>query len=240
VPCPEHGVITAAVPWARHGAAHTRFFDDQVAWLAAARSKTTLTSLMRISWRTAGVIIARVDAEAEAACDRFAGPRRIGIGEAACKRGHKYLVIVVNHDTGMLIWAAPGRETKTVHAFFDQLGEERCKLLAHLSAGRSSVLRTRRPPYDNVAAMGWYQFSPRSCCPVGQSRTCASVRPRAEMGFPAAGPIPPRTPAGITRVYERVAVVLFRLNLILAVLMVYRVIRYVARTDPQAARPQPR
>jgi hypothetical protein len=49
--------------------------------------------------------------------------------------------------------------------------------------------------------MGWYQFSPRSCCPVGQSRTWASVRPRAEMGFSAAGPIPPGTPAGIVRVY---------------------------------------
>jgi transposase len=134
VSCPEHGVITAAVPWARHGAAHTRFFDDQVAWLAAACSKTTITALMRISWRTAGVIIARVAAEAEAACDRFAGLRRIGIDEIAYKRGHKYLVVVVDHDTGMLIWAAPGRQTKTVHAFFDQLGEERCRLLTHLSA----------------------------------------------------------------------------------------------------------
>lgn len=49
VACPEHGVVVAAVPWARHGAAHTRFFDDQVAWLAAACSKTTITQLMRIS-----------------------------------------------------------------------------------------------------------------------------------------------------------------------------------------------
>ncbi len=126
VSCPEHGVVTAAVPWARHGAAHTRFFDDQVAWLAAACPKTTITALMRISWRTAGTIIARVAAEAEAACDRFAGLRRIGIDEIACKRGHKYLVVVVDHDTGMLIWAAPGRETKTVHAFSGQLGGERC------------------------------------------------------------------------------------------------------------------
>jgi len=86
VSCPAHGVITAAVPWARHGAAHTRFFDDQVAWLAAACSKTTITALMRISWRTAGTIIARVAAEAEAACDRFAGLRRIGIDEISYKR----------------------------------------------------------------------------------------------------------------------------------------------------------
>ncbi len=54
VACPEHGVVAAAVPWARHGAAHARFFDDQAAWLAAAGSRTTITQLMRISWRAAG------------------------------------------------------------------------------------------------------------------------------------------------------------------------------------------
>ncbi len=134
VACPQHGVVVAAVPWARHGAAHTRFFDDQVAWLAAACSKTTITQLMRISWRTVGTIIARVSGEAEAATDRLAGLRRIGIDEVSYKRGHKYLVIVVNHDTGLLIWAAPGRDASTVHAFSGQLGEERCKLLTHLSA----------------------------------------------------------------------------------------------------------
>ena len=34
VNCPEHGPTVAAVPWARHGAGHTRAFDDTVAWLA--------------------------------------------------------------------------------------------------------------------------------------------------------------------------------------------------------------
>ena len=57
VSCREHGVVVAAVPWARHGAGHTRFFDDQVAWLAVACSKTAVTELMRIAWRTVGKII---------------------------------------------------------------------------------------------------------------------------------------------------------------------------------------
>lgn len=34
VRCREHGVVVAAVPWARHDAGHTFAFDDQVAWLA--------------------------------------------------------------------------------------------------------------------------------------------------------------------------------------------------------------
>jgi transposase len=134
VSCPAHGVITAAVPWARHGAAHTRFFDDQVAWLAAACSKSTITALMRISWRTTGVIIARVAAEAEAACDRLDGLRRIGIDEISYRRGHKYLVVVVDHSSRRLIWAAPGRSRAIVRAFFDALGEQRSKLLTHVSA----------------------------------------------------------------------------------------------------------
>ena len=79
--CPVHGVITAAVPWARHGTAHIRFFDNQVAWLAAAGSKTTITALMRISWRTVGTIVSRFAGVAEAATDGFAGLRRIGTDE---------------------------------------------------------------------------------------------------------------------------------------------------------------
>jgi hypothetical protein len=37
VSCPEHGVVVAHVPWARHGAGHTFAFDDTVAWLATRR-----------------------------------------------------------------------------------------------------------------------------------------------------------------------------------------------------------
>jgi transposase len=83
VACPRHGAVVAAVPWARHGARHTRFFDDQVAWLAAACSKTTITQLMRISWRTVGHIIERVAADKAAGIDALAGLRRIGIDEVS-------------------------------------------------------------------------------------------------------------------------------------------------------------
>ena len=33
VSCPEHGVVVAHVPWARHGAGHTLAFDETVAWV---------------------------------------------------------------------------------------------------------------------------------------------------------------------------------------------------------------
>lgn len=134
VRCREHGVVVAAVPWARHDAGHTYAFDDQVAWLATQASKVTATALMRIAWRTVGSIITRVWADVEARTDRFANLRRIGIDEISYKKGHKYLMVVVDHDTRRLVWAAPGRTKATVREFFTLLGPERCKLITHVSA----------------------------------------------------------------------------------------------------------
>ena len=76
VRCVSHGVVVAAVTWARLGAGHTRFLDDQVAWLAVTCSKSAVMELMRIAWRTVGAIITRVASDAMAGVDRFADLRR--------------------------------------------------------------------------------------------------------------------------------------------------------------------
>jgi transposase len=127
VRCRRHGVVVCAVPWARHRARFTRTFEDQVAWLAVNCSKSAVAELMRISWRTVGGICERVAAEAERKLDLLAGLRRIGIDEISHRVGQRYLTVVVDHDRGRLVWAAAGRDRKTVEAFLDQLGEERCK-----------------------------------------------------------------------------------------------------------------
>lgn len=134
VSCRQHGVVVAYTPWARHGAGHTRAFDDTVAWLAVTTSKTAVTMLMRIAWRTVGAIVARVGQEAMGASDGFAGLSRIGIDEISYKRGHRYLTVVVDHDSGRLVWAAPGRDKATLRVFFDLLGPERTALITHVSA----------------------------------------------------------------------------------------------------------
>jgi transposase len=133
--CPEHGVVVAAVPWARHGAGHTRQFDDLVAWLVRRMSKTAVCQVLRVGWRTVGDIVERVVADAEtAAGDRLAGLRRIGIDEVSYRRGHRYLTVVVDHDTRRVLWAAPGRDKATLATFFDLLGAQRCAQLALVSA----------------------------------------------------------------------------------------------------------
>ncbi|MDN5704590.1 MAG: transposase, partial [Yaniella sp.] len=60
VDCRVHEVTVAQVPWARHSARHTYHFEQQAAWLATKTSKTTVTQLMRIGWRTVGSMVSRV------------------------------------------------------------------------------------------------------------------------------------------------------------------------------------
>lgn len=136
VRCPEHGVVVAHVPWAAHDAGHTHTFDQQVAWLATKTSKSAATELMRVAWRTVGAIIARVwqAAEDRAQTDGLDGLSRIGIDEVSYRRGQQFLMVVVDHDTGRLVWAGDGRNRATLARFFDQLGPDRCARITHASA----------------------------------------------------------------------------------------------------------
>jgi transposase len=142
VTCSEHGVVVAGVPWARHDAGHTYAFDQTVAWLATQSSKHTVTQLMRIAWRTVGSIITRVWADVDLNFDRLAGLRRIGIDEISYKKNYKYLMVVVDHDTRRLVWAAPGRNSATVREFFDLLGPGRCAQITHVSADGADFIDT--------------------------------------------------------------------------------------------------
>ena len=134
VRCSQHGVVVAAVPWARPGAGFTHSFEQQTAWLAVHASQATVRQIMRVAWRSVGRILTRVVADGLVGCDLLDGVSRIGIDETSYRRGHRYLTVVVCHDTGRLIWAAPGRSKEVLDAFFAELGEERCGRITHVSA----------------------------------------------------------------------------------------------------------
>src|SRR5690606_8341598 len=74
--------------------------------------------------------------------DRLDGLRRIGIDEVAYRKGHRYLTVVVDHDTGRLVWAGKGRDKATVSAFFDALGDERAARLTHVSCDAADWITT--------------------------------------------------------------------------------------------------
>ena len=133
VECKHHGVVVAAVPWARHDAGFTRSFEDSVAWLTVNTSKTAICHLMRIAWRTVGRICERVAAEAKQGRDLYANLERLGFDEISVRKGQRYLTVVVDHYTGRLVWAHAGRDRKTVEKFLDTLGKDRCEQIKLVS-----------------------------------------------------------------------------------------------------------
>jgi transposase len=89
---------------------------------------------MRLDWETVGRIISRVVDEVSRNHDRLDDLERIGIDEISWRRGQRYLTLVVDHVTGRLVWATEGRSKKVVEGFFEQLGQERCAQLTHVSS----------------------------------------------------------------------------------------------------------
>jgi len=123
--CNEHGVVVASVPWAHHASRFTYDFEEWVSWLALNTTRTVVSEICRIDYKTVGPVISRVQARIEATRpSRLDGLINIGIDETSYKKGHKYLTVVVNHDTGTVIWAHRGYGKSVLTLFFKMLTPE--------------------------------------------------------------------------------------------------------------------
>lgn len=142
VRCRRHGVVVAAVPWASPGSRFTAAFEDTTAWLTKHATMSTVAELLRVGWKSVHAIVTRVVARLAARRDPLDGLRRIGVDELAYRKGHRYLLVVVDHDTGTLVWAREGRNAATLNAFFDDLGAERAAQLTHVSADGAEWIHT--------------------------------------------------------------------------------------------------
>lgn len=125
IQCPEHGVRTAAVPWAFEGSRFTKDFDMTVAWLATVLSRSAVSEYMRIDWKTVGRCISRTLNVIEPDRSvRLDGLVNIGIDETSYRKGHKYITVVVNHDTNTVVWAHDGHGKAVLEEFFNTLTPE--------------------------------------------------------------------------------------------------------------------
>jgi transposase len=159
IDCPTHGARTEGVPFARAGSRFTRDFEDLVGWLATTMDKTALCRLVRIDWDTTGRIIERV---METGLD----PNRLdnlfvcGADEVSWRKGHSYLTLVSNNDTGKFVWGKEGKDTATLDCFFDELGEERSAAIEAMSMdmGPSFEKSARKPGHATKAVICFDPF----------------------------------------------------------------------------------
>ena len=120
--CPEHGVVTQKVPFARPGARFTSDFEDLVVWLVTRSDKTTVATFARVVWRTVGAMCERVAADVLDP-HRLEGLVDIGVDEISWRKHHRYLTLVSDHATSTIVWGAPGKDAASLGKFFDDLPE---------------------------------------------------------------------------------------------------------------------
>jgi transposase len=117
-------VRTEQVQWARPGSRQTIAFEDQVAFLAQRMDRKSISRLMRCAWQTVTDIVARVVAE-HLDDGRLDGLVNLGVDEIGYRRGHQYLTVVADHDSGRVVWVGKGKDSAALTRFFDALGPDR-------------------------------------------------------------------------------------------------------------------
>ena len=136
------------VPWAAAGTKFTHRMEELAAFLARQTDITSVTSILGMAWRTVGRIVRRVGTE-RLDPDRWKGLTRIGVDEFSYRKRHRYLTVVLDHDTGKVVWASKGKTAETLCTFFDLIGQEQCDgidtVTIDMSAAYEKAITERLP-----------------------------------------------------------------------------------------------
>jgi transposase len=54
----------------------------------------------------------------------YEGLERLAIDEIAVKKGHNYMTVVLDYDTGRVVWMGEGRQIATLDSFFEKMPQE--------------------------------------------------------------------------------------------------------------------
>ena len=140
VSCKKCGVLVEEVPWAESASRYTFPKEGLVAYHAQKTDKTTVATLMRVAWRTVGEIVTRfVRREREEMGDPLDNLRHIGVDEISYRKHHQYITTVVDHERGIVVWAAKGKSAETLKSFFKAIGPERAAKIEAVTIDMSSA-----------------------------------------------------------------------------------------------------
>ena len=126
VKCPWDGVQGEWVPWVNGKEQMTHSYKIFLARWARRLSWNEVAAVFETSW---GCVFRAVKMVVDygLAHRSLEGVTQIGIDEIAVFKGHKYLTMVYQLDTGFrrLLWCGPERKIKTLLRFFRMFGKER-------------------------------------------------------------------------------------------------------------------
>jgi transposase len=118
--CPDCGVKTVEVPWARPKSGFTILFETWAVELAQQMTILAASRRLRISddrlWR----LLKRIVNEALEEQD-LSGIQNIALDETSWQKGHKYITLIFYYDRRRLIYATEGKGADTLSRFTEYL-----------------------------------------------------------------------------------------------------------------------
>jgi transposase len=121
IECPDHGVKSVEVPWARRGVGFTVLMEAFI--LALVQNGMTPNQVGRMIgehdtrvWRVLQHYVDQARDEAD-----FSQVTAIGVDETSRKRGHNYISVFMDLDESRVLFVTEGRDAATVEAFREDL-----------------------------------------------------------------------------------------------------------------------
>jgi len=133
VSCPRCGVKVEQVPWSAGKSPRTRAFEVFLARWARRLSWQEVADIFQTSWeqvyRSVGSVVTYGLAHR-----RLEGIQAIGVDEVQYRRGHQYLTVVYQLDSGCrrLLYVGKDRTVKSLLRFFRELGRARCLAIRYV------------------------------------------------------------------------------------------------------------
>ena len=118
--CPEHGVLSVTVPWAREGSGFTLLFEALVMLLCREMPMAAVADALgehdtRL-WRVAAHYV-----EGAYAKNSWAQVRMVSVDETSARRGHRYVTNILDAQTHQLLLMVEGRSAEALEAFAQAL-----------------------------------------------------------------------------------------------------------------------
>lgn len=127
---------------------YTRAFGWFVVDLCKKMTISDVAHHLRVGWHMVKNIL-RDHLERCAAKRSWRGVRRIAIDEIAIRKGHRYMTVVVDLDTGQVLFTAEGRDHTSLKPFFQRLRRARAELKAiavDMSSAYLKAIKEFGPP----------------------------------------------------------------------------------------------
>lgn len=126
VNCPQCGCVREKLDFIDKCSRLTVRFETYIFELVSMSTVKDVADKFQMSWNTVKNIDKKY-LEAKFKDIDYGDLKRIAIDEIANKKGHDYLTVVMNLDTGRVIWVGEGRKEEDIDKFFSTLTETQRK-----------------------------------------------------------------------------------------------------------------